>query len=89
MAVHQKEIKKMCGKCTRPGSTLARCRPVVRTTDLDQKSTQKSKSKVVFGVSWVPLQCSWALLGWVGGAGDAHRVLRESEPANLRLRKVD
>ena len=31
---------------------------------------------------------SWALLGWVGGTGDAHRVLRESEPANLRLRKV-
>ena len=50
---------------------------------------QDRKFQVGIGASWRFLAYSWPLLEWVGATRSNRRVLRESEPVQVRLRKVD
>ena len=50
---------------------------------------QERKFQVGIGASWRFLTYSWPLLEWVGATGSNRRVLRELEPVQVRLRKVD
>ena len=50
---------------------------------------QDRKFQVGIGASWRFLAYSWPLLEWVGATGSNRRVLRQSEPVQVRLRKVD
>ena len=67
-----------------PGAVLS-----ANTRSESASRLQDRTFQVGSGASWRFLAYSWPLLEWVGATGSNRRVLRESEPVQVRLRKVD